>query len=347
MPLPAQRELECFADGAVVLYNQDNRHAAHYPGLLHNHDKPSTERGHPAWSIGVMATSDEAQPRTWPLPVAGALGALIALGVTFLAYVHTVTGQRAENGAVHQAQTGGLADPAFSYLLKGGMGTFLLGAVALFTLGVGVFRAKLIGAVTVVAVIGGSTLTTELLKEVLLERPDLYVTSVAGHNSFPSGHVTGAMAVLVALALVSPHRVRPFVLGGGSVVVAAVAVATVGLGWHRPSDTLGGCLVAALIGCLVAAFAGPGRVHPHPAWFLGALVVPSIVPLVGRVMLGSATTAAERLDDSLVIAAVGAPAVALVLVALLHGTELGRRAPVVTGRHHATHRCETLVRQHA
>ncbi|MCP3801269.1 phosphatase PAP2 family protein [Allokutzneria sp. A3M-2-11 16] len=294
-----------------------------------------------------MATSDEAQPRTWPLPVAGAFGALIALGVTFLAYVHTVTGQRAENGAVHQAQTGGLADPAFSFLLKGGMGTVLLGAVAVFTLGVGVFRARFVGAVTVVGVIGGSTLLTELLKDGLLERPDLYATSVAGHNSFPSGHVTGAMAVLVALALVSPHRVRPFVLGGGSVLVAAVAVATVGLGWHRASDTLGGCLVAAMVGCLVAAFAGRGRRHPHPAWFVGALVVPSIVPIAGRVLLGSAASAAERLDTSITLAAVGAPVTALALVALLHGTELARRAPESAGgRHHATHRCETLVRQH-
>ncbi|SDN70034.1 phosphatase PAP2 family protein [Allokutzneria albata] len=303
-----------------------------------------------------MATSDEAQPRTWPLPVAGAFGALIALGVTFLAYVHTVTGQRAENGAVHQAQTGGVADPAFSFLLKGGMGTFLLGAVAVFTLGVGVFRARFAGAVTVIGVIGGSALLTELLKDVLLERPDLYATSVAGHNSFPSGHVTGAMAVLVALALVSPSRLRPFVLGGGSVVVAAVAVATVGLGWHRPSDTLGGCLVAALVGCLAAAAlfsakakpgsaAFAGRAHPHPAWFIGALVVPSIVPIAGRVVLGSATSAPERLDVSIMLAAVGAPVVALALVALLHGTELVRR-DVAAGRHHAAHHCETLVRQH-
>ncbi|MFB9902992.1 phosphatase PAP2 family protein [Allokutzneria oryzae] len=290
-----------------------------------------------------MATSDEAPRRTWPLPVAGALGSVIALGVTYLAYVHTETGQRAENGAVHQAQTAGVADPAFSALLKGGAGTVLLASVAVLALVVGVVRARLAGALAVLGVIGGSVGLTELLKVSVLDRPDLYDTSVAGHNSFPSGHVTAAMSVLVAFALVSPRKVRPLVLGGGSVAVAAVAIATVALGWHRLSDTLGGCLVPAVLGCLVATWLGRTRAHPHPAWFVAALVVPSIVPIAGRLALGSATSFAERLDTSIMLAGAGAPAVAIALVALLHGVDLAKAVNATPaereeseprGRHH-------------
>ncbi len=50
---------------------------------------------------------------------------------------------------------------------------------------------------------------TEVFKRVLLPRPPLAVApDVYMHNSFPSGHTTIAMSVLLALVLVSRSRFR-------------------------------------------------------------------------------------------------------------------------------------------
>ncbi len=63
-------------------------------------------------------------------------------------------------------------------------------------------------------------------------------------GTFPSGHlaVTSAL-VLAALALGGPALVRWV---AGPVVVLAAAVAVVVVGWHRPSDAVGGVLAAVL-----------------------------------------------------------------------------------------------------
>jgi hypothetical protein len=57
------------------------------------------------------------------------------------------------------------------------------------------------------------------------------------------------MAVVLALTLVVPRRARPFVMVPGALGVAWVASATIALGWHRLSDTVGGCLLVAAVCC--------------------------------------------------------------------------------------------------
>ncbi|MDX6372990.1 MAG: hypothetical protein QOD98_1978 [Nocardioidaceae bacterium] len=90
------------------------------------------------------------------------------------------------------------------------------------------------------------------LLKLFLERPDLLPSDYA--NSFPSGHVAAVAAVAASVALALPDRFRGRALATLlAVPVAVTAVATVVLRWHRPSDTLGGALLAVLVGCVGCA----------------------------------------------------------------------------------------------
>ena len=67
----------------------------------------------------------------------------------------------------------------------------------------------------------------EVLKRFLLPRPDLVVApDEFFHNTFPSGHTTIAMTVLVAAMLVVPHR-------RCGVTLVAIVASAVAIGIHH------------------------------------------------------------------------------------------------------------------
>lgn len=106
-------------------------------------------------------------------------------------------------------------------------------------------------AVIAAASIGIAITCTELLKLVILERPDLTRTVLnAGENSYPSGHTTVGVAVCVAAMLVVPSRLRTVTALGAGAVGGAFGVAVVAAGWHRPSDAVGAYLVCVAVGAL-------------------------------------------------------------------------------------------------
>jgi membrane-associated phospholipid phosphatase len=82
--------------------------------------------------------------------------------------------------------------------------------------------------------------TTQILKVVLDE-------GTLKPGSFPSGHATAALTLALCAALAAPARLRPLVIAAGAALAAAVSYAIVSLGWHSPSDILGGFLVAATL----------------------------------------------------------------------------------------------------
>ena len=94
-------------------------------------------------------------------------------------------------------------------------------------------------------VLVGANLTTQVLKEVVLVRPDLGLVerTPATLNSLPSGHVTVALSVVVGLVLVLPRRLRPLAATGGLLFTSAVTMAVMSSGWHRASDAVASCLV--------------------------------------------------------------------------------------------------------
>jgi membrane-associated phospholipid phosphatase len=124
----------------------------------------------------------------------------------------------------------------------------LAGAIVAGALLAGRARAALAAAV----LLGGSALTTQLLKHALASQrafPDGHYMPAA---SWPSGHTTAAASLALALVLVSPPRLRRIVAAAGALLVAATAFALLVLGSHYPTDIVGACLVAGGWACLAA-----------------------------------------------------------------------------------------------
>ena len=99
--------------------------------------------------------------------------------------------------------------------------------------------------------------------------------------SWPSGHSTAAMAIALAAVIVAPGALRAVVAVAGGLFAIAVGYSVVLLGWHLPSDVLGGFAVAgAGAGLATAALwatdrrpavAAP-RLQLPGAWVLLALI---------------------------------------------------------------------------
>jgi membrane-associated phospholipid phosphatase len=102
-------------------------------------------------------------------------------------------------------------------------------------------------ALAIGVILLGANLTTQLLKPLLaVPRP----VSVPGADSpvasasWPSGHATAAMSFALISVLAAPARLRPLVAALGAAFAVAVCYSFLALGWHYPSDVLGGFLIA-------------------------------------------------------------------------------------------------------
>jgi membrane-associated phospholipid phosphatase len=179
-----------------------------------------------------------------PLPLAAlAVVCVVGLAVAYLVFVRTHAGQRIDEAALN----GRLASPKARNAAGDLLTTISVGSLALMLVllaGQALLRRRLAVAVVAVAVVLGAVTTTELLKHFVLARPDLLATpSTIDHNSFPSGHTTTAFAVGIAAALAAPPRWRRLVAAAAFLYGAAIGVATIAAGWHRPSDVAGALLV--------------------------------------------------------------------------------------------------------
>jgi membrane-associated phospholipid phosphatase len=96
-------------------------------------------------------------------------------------------------------------------------------------------------AVTVGLIMLAANMTTQLLKP-LLATPRW--SPLVGPASWPSGHATAAMSLVLCAVIVAPPRRRPLVGAAMAVFAIAVCFSFLELGWHYPTDVLGGFLVA-------------------------------------------------------------------------------------------------------
>jgi membrane-associated phospholipid phosphatase len=142
-----------------------------------------------------------------------------------------------------------LADPG-PYLLIGS-------ALSLIAL----LRGRPGVALAVPIVLVGAGATTELLKPLLAHpRPSEWLgPSRIDAASWPSGHATAAMTLALCGVMVVPPALRPTAAALGGAFAVAVSYSILMLGWHFPSDVLGGFLVAAIWTLLAVAAVGAGR----------------------------------------------------------------------------------------
>jgi membrane-associated phospholipid phosphatase len=166
----------------------------------------------------------------------------------------------------------------------------LLGA-ALVALALARGRPRI--ALAVPVVLGGSALTTQILKPLLADERVCHCVADArvAVASWPSGHAAAAMALALCAVLVAPPRWRPTMAVFGAGVAVAVSYALLTLGWHYPSDVLGGYLVSAvwMTGAVAALWAAgerwPARSGREAAVRWGAALAPAtvgaLVPLLG------------------------------------------------------------------
>ena len=206
---------------------------------------------------------------------AGAVGVLVAVAVVAL---RTGAGQRLDERAMTTVVAGRETEvTVLSLLGRVSIGAVLAVAAVCVALAIMRGHARLAGAALVV--IGGANLTTQLLKEVVLERSTF---DVIAPNSLPSGHATVVASAVGALLLVAPRPLRLPVMVLGAFAVTVTGASTVVAGWHRPAD-----IVAALAVCVawtaVGAMVVGGSHRPAPGSVVGSLVgtVGALVMLVG------------------------------------------------------------------
>ena len=107
-------------------------------------------------------------------------------------------------------------------------------------------RPRVVLAIGVIVL--GANASTEVLKHVLATpRPASLFSGVSPlpPASWPSGHSTAVMSLVLALVLAVPARLRPAAAALGAVLAIAVGYSVLATGMHYPSDVLGGFLVAA------------------------------------------------------------------------------------------------------
>jgi membrane-associated phospholipid phosphatase len=130
-------------------------------------------------------------------------------------------------------------------------------------------RGRPRSALAVVALVGATSLSSELLK-LLLSHPR-YPSAIhytLGPEALPSGHATAAMSLAMAGVLAAPRRGRLAAAIVGSVLALAVGAAVIVIQWHFPSDVIAGYLLATgwALAILAVLYEAEFRYPAKKAW---------------------------------------------------------------------------------
>jgi membrane-associated phospholipid phosphatase len=210
------------------------------------------------------------------------------------------------------------------------------------------FRGRRRLAATASALLVGANGTSELLKPLTAgPRDHLTVPGIGLSNAtWPSGHTTAAMSLAFALIICVPGRLRPAVSGIMALFVLGVVYSLLALGYHYPSDIVGGFEVAVTWTLVVLGALWAYEAHrPAPAANLSqtsarssvtqALVPPLLALLAaigaGAGALASRPHAAIDFADSHTAFTAAASALLLLSFACATGLSLLLRRPPVRG----------------
>ena len=132
--------------------------------------------------------------------------------------------------------------------------------------GVALARGRAWRALAAGVLLVATCATTEVVKHLLAHaRLENWLSPQIAVTSWPSGHSTAAMTLALCAVLVAPTALRAATALLGGAFAVGVGYAVLVLGWHFPSDVLGGFLMAGLWTSLAVAVLH--RVEaPEPAW---------------------------------------------------------------------------------
>lgn len=236
-----------------------------------------------------------------PLLAAACSAAIVWL--TWRIFVLTTTGQLLDDAAWKGSQFGrerlfSVARPVLDVV---SIPFLVIVVVAAFVLAAVQRRWSI--AVAAVVLLAGANVTTQLLKEQVLTRPDLGLTDRL-MNSLPSGHTTVAASVAAAALLIAPARWRGPVALAGFSYAALTGLGTLIGGWHRPADVVAAYAVAACWYFLIEA-ARVARLRALPrgygdappgnasAWLLWLAGLGGVAALIGGVLTFTQLPAVE------------------------------------------------------
>jgi membrane-associated phospholipid phosphatase len=246
-----------------------------------------------------------------PAAVAAAAGATATLvGLVWFA-LGSQRGQDWDESAMNTVMGG--RDTQLTLLSL--LGYVSIGAIVAVVVGcvvVALLRGRLVLAAAAVAVIAGSNVTTQLLKRVVLDRPDFGLGTL---NSLPSGHTTVVASAVGAALLVAPALSRPVIAVAGGFATTLTGASTIVAGWHRPSDVVAALAVALLWTAGVAVLLR-GRAQPIASSVAGA-VLGCAAALLFLVAVGVRPVMGWDgfVDSALVLGAVTAATAAFVVAA--------------------------------
>ncbi|WHS35483.1 phosphatase PAP2 family protein [Auritidibacter ignavus] len=209
------------------------RHPQHQPGHAPMAIQPASRLG--LWAL-------------WALVMA------LALWGIYTFFVTSHTGQIIEQAAINSATQNLQSLHSYSQMVLSELPTVVAVLAVLTFVVITLFRRRWLASLIAVVVFAGANISTQVLKNVVLTRPDLangvpYYTG----NSMPSGHTTFAAAAVIAIFLVVAPRWRSLVAFLGAVFVSAVGVATFLEAWHRPADMVAALLVSGIWGLIGGA----------------------------------------------------------------------------------------------
>jgi membrane-associated phospholipid phosphatase len=161
-------------------------------------------------------------------------------------------------------------------------------------------------ALAAVALVAGANLTG-LILQVALAHPrynSILGTTQVGAEAYPSGHATSAMSIALAAVLVAPARLRVAVAAGAAAYAIAVSTSLMVLGWHFPSDVLGGLLIASgfFFGVVAASRAGAARRAGVAVHKVGLALSPGLGGAAVAVLAAAGLLALARADELLAFA---------------------------------------------
>lgn len=166
-----------------------------------------------------------------------------------LYFVTTRTGQLLDQRAFDGARLGQRTVAPFTLSLLDAIPIIGVAIALAVAISITLIRRNIRVLIVALSAAAAANVLTQVVKHVLLDRPDLGVAGFAA-NSLPSGHTTlAASSALVVFLVSSPHS-RPFVGAIGALFTTVVGVSTLANQWHRPSDVIAAVFLVALCGCL-------------------------------------------------------------------------------------------------